>query len=70
MKPTIIMKTFYGDDGNFTELPLETVLERMSDDWIDDEITSVNISELRDACKLLLKLCDAYYGKKRPYNTE
>lgn len=53
------MKTFYGDDGNFAELPLETVLERMSDDWIDNEITSANVSELRDACKVLLKLCES-----------
>lgn len=65
MKPTIMMKTFYGDDGNFTELPLETVLERMDDDWIDNEVTSENISELRDACKLLLKLCDTYYDETR-----
>jgi len=52
---TIMMKTFYGDDGNYAEIPLDKILERMTDDWIDDNITVENTSELRDACKQLLQ---------------
>ena len=49
----LIMKTFYDDDGNYADMPLTEILNRMTDDWIDNEITGVNISELRDACKHL-----------------
>jgi len=51
----IIMETFYGKDGNCADTPLEEILDRMTDDWIDDEITGANISELRDVCRKLLK---------------
>ena len=51
----IVMKTFYGDDGNYTEIPLSKILDRMTDDWIADEVTGANISELRDACRKLLE---------------
>ena len=51
----IVMKTFYGDDGNYAEIPLSKILDRMTDDWIDDEVTGENISELRDACRKLLE---------------
>lgn len=50
------MKTFYGDDGNYAEIPLSDILDRMTDDWIDDEVTGENISELRDACRKLLEV--------------
>ena len=50
------MKTFYGDDGNYEDIPLEDILDRMTDDWIDDNITGENISELRDACRKLLEI--------------
>ena len=53
---TIMMYTFYDDIGNFSKIPLETILERMTDDWIDDNITDANVSELRDACKTLLSV--------------
>lgn len=49
------MKTFYGDDGNYEDIPLEDILDRMTDDWIDDYITAANTSELRDACRNLLE---------------
>jgi hypothetical protein len=49
------MKTFYGDDGNYADIPLKDILDRMTDDWIYDEFTSENISELRDACRKLLE---------------
>ena len=49
------MKTFYGDDGNYEDILLEDVLDRMTDDWIDGNITGANISELRDACRKLLE---------------
>ena len=49
----IIMKTFYGGDGNYADIPLSEILDRMTDDWIDDEITGENISELRDTCSKL-----------------
>ena len=55
-KLEIIMKTFYGDDGNYEDIPLEDILDRMTDDWIDDNITGENISELRDACRKLLEI--------------
>lgn len=51
----IIMETFYGDNGNYAKIPLNEILDRMTDDWIDDEITGANISELRDACRKLLE---------------
>ena len=51
----IIMKTFYGDDGNYADIPLSKILDRMTDDWIDDDVTGENISELRDACRKLLE---------------
>ena len=49
------MKTFYGADGNYAEIPLSDILDRMTDDWIDSEVTGANISELRDACRKLQK---------------
>ena len=49
------MKTFYGDDGNYADIPLSKILDRMTDDWIDDEVTGENISELRDTCRKLLE---------------
>ncbi len=49
------MKTFCGDDGNYAEIPLSDILDRMTDDWIDSEVTGANISELRDACRKLLE---------------
>lgn len=51
----IIMKTFCGDDGNYAEIPLSDILDKMTDDWIDSEVTVANISELRDACRKLLE---------------
>jgi len=51
----ITMKTFYGDDGNYEDISLEDILDRMTDDWIDGNITGANISELRDACRKLLE---------------
>ena len=58
------MKTFYGDDGNYEDIPLEDILDRMTDDWIDDNITGANISELRDACRKLLETAhDSDYAK-------
>ena len=56
------MKTFYGDDGNCTDIPLEKVLDMMTDEWIDDNITGANVSELRDVCR---KLLDATRDVKR-----
>lgn len=37
----IIMKTFYGDDGNYADIPLKDILDRMTDGWIDDEVTTI-----------------------------
>ena len=51
----IIMKTFIGSDGNYTDIPLSEILDRMTDAWINDEVTGENISELRDACRKLLE---------------
>ena len=51
----IIMKTFLGTDGNYADIPLTVILARMTDAWIDDEITGENISELRDTCRKLLE---------------
>lgn len=48
------MKTFCGEDGNYADMPLSSILDRMTDDWIDNDITGANISELRDACRKLL----------------
>jgi hypothetical protein len=53
----IIMQTFYGDDGNYAGIPLSEILDRMTDEWIDAEVTGENISELRDACRTLLEKC-------------
>ena len=49
------MKTFIGSDGNYADIPLSEILDRMTDDWIDDEVTGENIYELRDACRKLLE---------------
>jgi hypothetical protein len=53
----IIMHTFYGPDGNYADIPLSEILDRMTDEWIDSEVTGGNISELRDACRTLLEKC-------------
>lgn len=50
----IMMHTFYGDDGNFADIPLPKILDRLTDEFIDNEICGENISELRDACRQLL----------------
>ena len=54
------MKTFFGDDGNYAEIRLSDILDRMTDDWIDDNVTGANISELRDACRKLLETAHNY----------
>ena len=58
----IIMKTFIGSDGNYADIPLSEILDRMTDDWIDDEVTDANISELRDACRKLLETAHMLQG--------
>jgi len=52
------LKTFYDDDGNYAEIPIMEIMERMTDDWIDDNITGENTSELRDCIKRFIDYSD------------
>ena len=51
----LYMNTFYNKEGNFDKIPLSEILDRRTDDWIDDNITNANVSELRDVCKKMYK---------------
>lgn len=51
----IKFKTIIGKSGNYEEMQLSDALDIMTDEWIDNNITMENVSELRDCCKILIK---------------